>query len=259
MNATAAVAARNVGDTLTIAMELTGEQASLVVADHRTELARLLVRAYRKCLPETRIISFDEVDPETVKAAFAELRARYLVVLIQSTVFRIPEFRTRVELYRRGIKVIEHSNLERMGADEINHYVAALAYDPAYYRGVGHSLKARMDAARSARIESDGETLDFDSPLETAKLNIGHFAGLKNVGSQFPIGEVFTEARDLESVNGRVKIYGFTDTSLRLNVPPDPITLVVERGRVVEALRSTSELDRVLERHPSRRRRGMGS
>jgi leucyl aminopeptidase (aminopeptidase T) len=104
-----------------------------------------------------------------------------------------------------------------------------------------------MDAARSARIESDGETLDFDSPFETAKLNVGHFAGLKNVGSQFPIGEVFTEARDLESVHGRVKIYGFTDTSFRLNVPPDPITLVIERGRVVEALRSTSELDRVLD------------
>jgi len=57
---------------------------------------------------------------------------------------------------------------------------------------------------------------------------------------------VFTEARDLESVNGRVKIYGFTDTSLRLNVPSDPITLVVERGRIVAALGSTSEFDRVL-------------
>jgi leucyl aminopeptidase (aminopeptidase T) len=151
-----------------------------------------------------------------------------------------------VELHRRGIKVIEHSNLDRMGEGEIEHYVAALAYDPAYYREVGHALKSRMDAARSARIESDGEILHFDSPLETAKLNIGHFAGLKNVGSQFPIGEVFTEARDLESVNGRVKIYGFTDTSLRLNIPPAPITLVVERGRVVGALDSTSEFDRVL-------------
>ena len=103
-----------------------------------------------------------------------------------------------------------------------------------------------MDVARSARVESDGETLHFDSTLETAKLNIGHFAGLRNVGSRFPIGEVFTEARDLESVNGRVKIYAFTDTLLRLNVPSDPITLVVERGRVVEALGSTSEFDRVL-------------
>jgi len=246
MSALDSIASQNVRDTLAIAMEHTDERAALVVADHRTELSRLLARAYGECLPKARIISFDPLATDLVKAAFAELGESDLVVLIQSSVFRIPQYRIRVELYRRNIKVIEHSNLDRMGPEEIEYYVAALAYDPGYYRGVGHALKARMDVARSARIESDGETLHFDSALETAKLNIGHFAGLRNVGSQFPIGEVFTEARDLENVNGRVKIYAFTDTSLRLNVPRDPITLVVERGRVVEALGSTSDFDRVL-------------
>jgi hypothetical protein len=246
MSAIASVASRHVRDTLAIAMEHTGEDAAVVVADDRTELSRLLARAYGECLPKAQIISFDDAAPEVVKAAFAELAERALVVLIQSSVFRIPAFRIRVELYRRNIKVIEHSNLDRMEPDEIEHYVASLAYDPAYYRRVGPALKARMDAARSARIESDGQILHFDSALETAKLNIGDFTGLKNVGSQFPIGEVFTEARDLESVHGRVKIYGFTDTSLRLNVPREPITLVVERGRVVGALDSTSAFDQVL-------------
>jgi aminopeptidase len=246
VSAIASVAAQNVRDTLTIALEHTSQHAAVVVADGRSELARLLLGAYGECLPGARIISFDDVEPETVKAAFAELDEGDLVVLIQSSVFRIPAFRTRVELYRRNIKVIEHANLERMTSDEIEHYVAALAYDPAYYRRVGHSLKARIDAARSARIESDGENIHFDSPLEAAKLNIGDFAGLKNVGSQFPIGEVFTEARDLESVHGRVKIYGFTDTSLRLNVPPEPITLVVERGRVVDARGATDAFEEVL-------------
>jgi hypothetical protein len=246
MTGLASVASQNVRDTLTIAMDHTAQDAAVVVADDRTELSRLLTRAYAECLPRARILAFDEVGPEAVKAAFDELGEGALVVLIQSSVFSIPGFRTRVELYRRNIKVIEHSNLDRMGEGELEHYVAALAYDPAYYRQVGHALKARIDGARTARIESDGETLHFDSPLESAKLNIGDFAGLKNVGSQFPIGEVFTEARDLESVHGRVKIYGFTDTSLRLNVPPHPITMVVERGRVVEALDSTGAFDEVL-------------
>jgi leucyl aminopeptidase (aminopeptidase T) len=246
MTALASAASRNVRDTLAIAMEHASDDASVVVADERTELSRLLLRAYRACLPGAQILSFDHVAPEAVKTAFADLGKGALVVLIQSSVFRIAGFRIRVELYRRGIKVIEHSNLDRMAAHEIEYYVDALAYDPAYYRRIGPRLKARMDAARSARIESDGEVLHFDTPLETAKLNIGDFAGLKNVGSQFPIGEVFTEARDLKSVHGRVKIYGFTDTSLRLDVPPDPITLVVERGRVVDTLGSTGEFDRVL-------------
>jgi aminopeptidase len=171
-----------------------------------------------------------------------------LAVLIQSTPFQIDDFRIRVELFRREIKVVEHSNLARMDDGQIEHYVAALEYDPAYYRGIGHPLKARMDAASSARIESGGETLLYDSPLEPAKLNIGDFARLKNFGSQFPIGEVFTEARDLERVNGRVVVYAFTDTSMRLDVPDAPVTLVVERGRVIEALHSTKELDAVLDR-----------
>ncbi len=227
-------------------MDHAGERAALLVADDRCELSRLLAAAYAECLPQARVISFDQVAPEAVKAACVELSEGDLAVLIQSSVFRLPEYRTRVELFRKNVKVIEHSNLERIEPYELEHYVAALAYDPQYYRGVGHALKARMDVARSARVESQGETLRFDSLLELAKLNIGDFVGLKNTGSQFPIGEVFTEARDLEAVSGRVNIYGFADTSFRLNVPAAPITMVVERGRVVDALNSTSEFDRVL-------------
>ena len=246
MSAIAADAVRNVADTLAIALEHTAVRTALLVADERCELSRLLVQAYRACLPEARLILFDAVEATAVKAAFAELREHDLVVLIQSSVLRIPEFRTRVELFRHGIKVIEHSNLDRMAAHEIAHYVAALAYDPAYYRGVGHALKARMDASASARIESEGELLHFDCALEPAKLNIGHFAGLKNAGSLFPIGEVFSEARDLERVHGRVKIYAFTDTSFRLNAPKVPITLLIERGRVVSALDSSPDFEQVL-------------
>ena len=246
MSALTSTATRNVRDTLTIAMEHTGERAALLVADERCELARVLAAAYAECLPQARVMSFDHVAAEAVKAACIQLGEGELAVLIQSSVFRLPEYRTRVELFRKNVKVIEHSNLERIQPNELEHYVAALAYDPEYYRGVGHALKARMDVARSARIESQGETLHFDSPLELAKLNIGDFAGLKNTGSQFPIGEVFTEARDLTAVNGRVNIYAFADMSFRLNLPAAPITLVVERGRVVDALNSSSELEQVL-------------
>jgi len=246
MSAIADTAIQNITDTLAIALEHTASQSALVIGDEQSELSRLLLQAYRASLPDARVLLFDAAGADSVKAAFAELCEHDLVVLIQSSVFRIPEFRTRVELFKRGIKVIEHSNLDRMADSEVAHYVAALAYDPAYYRGVGHALKARMDVTNSARIESEGELLRFDCQLEPAKLNIGHFAGLKNVGSLFPIGEVFSEARDLECVHGRVKIYAFTDTSFRLNVPRVPITLSIERGRVVGTLDSSADFERVL-------------
>ena len=70
---------------------------------------------------------------------------------------------------------------------------------------------------------------------------------MKNVGGQFPIGEVFTEPIDLEGVNGEVKIFAFGDPAFRVNVPAEPITLVIEKARVVGVKNSPPEFDLVLE------------
>jgi leucyl aminopeptidase (aminopeptidase T) len=121
-----------------------------------------------------------------------------------------------------------------------------LAYDPDYYRGVGNRLKVCIDAAKSGVVDSGGAQLIFDSPFESAKLNVGDYSAMANVGGQFPIGEVFTEAKDLEAVHGRVRISMFGDTSFIVNKPAQPITLIVEKGRVVQALDSTPEFDQVL-------------
>ena len=77
-------------------------------------------------------------------------------------------------------------------------------------------------------------------------LNVGDYSALPNVGGQFPIGEVFTEPLDLQSVNGRVRIFVFGDTDFCVNVPPEPITLQIERGKVTRAIDSTPAFDRVI-------------
>ncbi len=169
------------------------------------------------------------------------------MVLIQSTNFRLEAFRIRIELFRKGLKVIEHPHLLRMVGQEAEWYVDALEYDEGYYRGVGHALKSRLDKARSGFLISGGERLTFGSAFEPAKLNVGDYTGMKNVGGLFPIGEVFTEAVDLEAVGGRVQLFAFADTSFSVNKPDTPITLVVEKGRVIEALNSNPEFDKVLE------------
>ncbi len=242
----AELALRNVKDTLALAMEHDGRRPAVIVADEASELAQALLAAYREALPGASVVVYDAASPESVQAALAPLVAGDLAVLVQSEVFRVPGFRIRVELFQRGIKVIEHANLGRMSPDQVDHYIAALAYDPSYYRGVGHPLKARMDAAQSCRVESGDEVLRYDCALEIAKLNIGDFANLKNFGSQFPIGEVFTEACDLARVSGRTSLYAFNDTQMRLNIPDVPITIVVDGGRVIDALHATDEFERVL-------------
>lgn len=241
------IAEKNVLDLLALAILHEPAQAALVVYDTRCELNLMLTRAYRSALPQARFIDFDSVEADTVLAQFAQLAARDLVVLIQSTSFRLEAFRIRIELFKRGLKVIEHVHLARMPGIQGRHYIDSLAYDPAYYHGVGLALKQRIDGASGAIVDSgNGARLVYASRFESAKLNIGDYRTMNNVGGQFPIGEVFTEAQDLEAVNGRVRIFVFGDTAFMVNRPEQPLTLVIEQGRITQVIDSTPEFDAML-------------
>jgi aminopeptidase len=229
----------------------TGKHKAVVVFDTNCELASTLTDAYRHCLPDAQFIDFSTHTPEAVLKVFAVLKVSDLVVLVQSTNFRLEAFRIRVELFKRGLKVIEHVHLKRMQGPEIGYYIDALAYDAAYFRGIGHGLKTIIDNAKVGWLDSGGEQfpdarLLFGSPFESAKLNVGDYSDMPNVGGQFPIGEVFTEAKDLEAVHGRVRIHAFGDTAFKVNRPAIPITLIVEKGQVVATEDSTPEFDTVL-------------
>ncbi len=220
--------------------------AAVVVYDQGCELALVLTEAYRACLPAAQFVDFAQHQPSEIQAILANLQAHDLVVLVQSTNFRMDAYRIRVELFKRDLKVIEHLHLARMPGPQAQIYVDALAYDEAYYRGMGRALKHAFDQAPFGIVDSGGEKLYFDSTFEDAKLNVGDYREMNNVGGQFPIGEVFSEARDLRAVHGRVRIFVFGDTQFSVNQPETPITLVVEHGQVIEVEDSTPEFDKVL-------------
>ncbi len=239
-------AQKHLSDILALAIEHQPQASALVVSDAQCSLAITLNAAYRQCLPNARFMDFDAVTADDILAAIDLLAAGDLVVLVQSTSFRLEAFRIRIELFKRSLKVIEHPHLSRMPGDEGLNYIDALAYDQDYYRGVGHGLKALIEKAKSAVVDSGGERLVFSAPLEPAKINIGDYRTMQNVGGQFPIGEVFTESQDLESVNGRVRIFVFGDTAFAVNKPEKPITLEITKGRVTDVFDSTPEFDKVL-------------
>ncbi len=237
---------KNIRDVLDHAIEHSADHSALVVWDGQSELSVALTEAYRLCLPDAVFLSFEDTEEAIILAAFEKLAPQDLVVLIQSTSFRLAAFRIRMELFKRSLKVIEHPHLARMGGEEIRIYVESLAYDSEYYRGVGHALKERVDRARVGVVDSGGARLVFAAGFEPAKLNIGDYSGMSNIGGQYPIGEVFTESRDLEAVSGQVRISFFGDTTFTVNRPEQPITLIVECGRVVGTENTTSEFDQVL-------------
>jgi aminopeptidase len=245
------IAEANISELLMHVVKHAAPHKAVVVFDIRCELATTLTQAYRRCLPDAQLIDFDQHTPDAVLEALSGLVASDLVVLVQSTNFRLEAFRIRVELFKRELKVIEHPHLSRMAGVEVGYYIDALAYDPLYFRGVGNHLKVIIDKAQSGCIDSGGDVfpdarLRIGSAFESAKLNIGDYSEMQNVGGQFPIGEVFTEALDLEAVHGRVRIFAFGDTQYRVNRPAKPITLIVENGQVVATEDSTPQFDTVL-------------
>src|SRR4051812_18561422 len=95
----------HVHDILTYAIEHPKARPALIVSDAKSELAGVLSEAYRHCLPEAVQLDFDSVPTASILEAFAALPSGALVVLLQSTSFRLAEFRIRVELFKRGLKV----------------------------------------------------------------------------------------------------------------------------------------------------------
>ncbi len=242
------IASKHVSDILKFAFTFDDSHKAVVVWDGDSDLSLVLTQAYRLALPKGTFIDFGANDRDAILAAFEPLSPKDLVVLIQSTSFRLDAYRIRIELFNRGLKVIEHPHLGRMCGQEGETYINSLAYDPQYFRGVGHSLKKKIDSATSCVITSEGEELVFPASFESAKINIGDYSAMKNAGGQYPIGEVFTESKELESVHGRAKISFFGDRTFTVNRPPVPITLIIEEGRVVATEDSTPEFDAVLSR-----------
>jgi leucyl aminopeptidase (aminopeptidase T) len=203
------------------------------------------VEGYRRAVPHGRFINFAETTPAELLALFETLKARDLVVLVQSTNFRLSEFRIRIELFKRELKTIEHVHLGRLHGDELATYIDALAYDPNYYRPKGRALKERLDRASQVVVECDGTRLTYEGGLEETKLNIGDYREMKNVGGLFPIGEVFTEARDLTKVNGQARIFAFAgDDHLVRRYEPFLVTIT---DGILTAPDSPAEFQAVLE------------
>lgn len=228
-----ALAAKHASDTIRLALKHDPARKALVVFDAQSPLSRLVAAAYRRALPDAPHIDYDTTTKEAVLAAIDLLDPKDLVVMIQSMTFRLDDFRIRIELFKRSLAVIEHMHLERATDDrQIGIYVDAMAYDPAYYRPLGHALKEKIDAAGRVQVFCAGTTLTYEGGMEPTKLNIGDYEAMTNVGGTFPIGEVFSEPRDLTKVNGEVKLFAFAGID-HLVQTHEPFLVRIERGIVV--------------------------
>lgn len=221
MNNLVSIAAGHIRDILAGALKRAPSERVVVIYDRDSGLSQIMAEAYREAIPDGQFIDFAETDAAAILRLIDSLSAGDIVVLVQSTSFRLNEFRIRIELFKRKLKAIEHVHLDRMTEEQYPTWVESLAFDKNYLQTKGLALKQVLDNASTVKIIGKDTELVWEGGLEESKLNIGDYTGMENIGGTYPIGEVFTEARDLSKVNGSFRIYAFAgdDFIVRFHEP----------------------------------------
>ena len=233
-------ATTNIQDILTSSLKIEPQQKVLVIFDKNYELTNILTQGYRTALSnlkhEAQFLDFDELiteGKEAIIARFNALSPRDIVVLIQSSNFRLDDFRIRLHLFSRQLKVIEHMHLYRNKPEVFDVYINSLKYDTEeqnWYQTKATQLTSQLPSASELNIQFQDASLTVNQ-LEVPKINIGDYTGMDNIGGTFPIGEVFTEANDFETMNGSIYIYAFANREFNISYY-EPFRLDITNGIV---------------------------
>lgn len=232
-----ALARRAVEVMVTQAIRQPPEEGMLVLHDTDVPLARILADAYRETFPWATVRAWQgsEADQEAVKAMLHTLPPKTLVVLVQTLSFRLNAFRIRLELFARGLRTIEHVHLGRMATlEEQARYLEGLTIEPRYLTTQADRIVPPLESAEWLEARSrDGSVLRWEGALEQPKRNTGDYANMANVGGTFPIGEVFTEAKDVFCANGAARVFAMAGPDFCMREFPEPFLMRVKDGLVV--------------------------
>lgn len=235
-------ASHNIRDILSVCIKHDkSKEKALVVFDTDFGLTDILTSAYREVLPDAHFVDFNKSTKEEILECFNEMKPSDLVVLIQSTNFLLNDFRIRLHLFNKKLKVVEHMHLTRNEEAMWETYINSLEYDTSWYPVVAPQIKKMLDGAEKVVISSGGKELVLTGGLEPAMLNIGDYTGMANIGGTFPIGEVFTEGKSLEGLNGEVFIYAFADKDFNVQMY-EPFLVTIEKGEIVKVSENTPAL-----------------
>lgn len=211
------------------------DKSIVLVYDLKSPVSRELSKWYIDNLKNNdnaEIIEFEKIDTEDLKAKLLSLMEWSTVILIQSTNFRLDNFRIRLNLNNAWVWCLEHRHLAYLYDNQVENYADSLEYRWEYYSEVWWRLKELSDNAESMTfICKDWSTLNIDWWwFENMKLNHWDFEW-KTRWWNFPIWENFTEAKIFDNVNGELTIYAFPDDKLQVEFV-EPFKIKIEKSIV---------------------------
>jgi len=105
------------------------------------------------------------IDPqiESIKNELISLPKDSIVILVQSTNFRLSTFRIRLELFHRWIHVVEHNHLAYIPENQFDTFINSLMYRTDEYLRLENTFSELAKDAKTTRIQSvNGSNLVFD-------------------------------------------------------------------------------------------------
>ena len=218
--------------------KLNNKNKTILIYDNNSNLSKLLYLGYKNALKKLNLkfeeFIFYEKSQEEIKEIIDKLNQDDLVILIQSSSFRMSKYRWRNLLFDQNLKVIEHPHLEKnIGENQIQIYINSLNYNMDYYLKTSKILKEKLEKSNKLKIiSSDNSVVEVLSKVDKTYDNIAYFEDKKNYGTRFPIGEVLTEAKCLEDLNGEFLLYAFPNTSHKTQIVK-PFKCIVKKGKLV--------------------------
>ena len=207
----------------------------LLVYDKQCDLAKQLSDEYKHVIKNYshNAINFNEHTEEEILKIFETLPPKSLVILVQSSSFRMTKHRLRADLFQHGHQVIEHSRLSFNKEEEKQTYLNSLQYDTPYYLSMCAKIEELLKEKTTITYQSgNGLTLVIDSAYERPIKNTGDFSNQATASSGFPIGEIFTEAKELDKINGSIVVFAFPTTDHRTGWC-EPFTVTIKDGCVI--------------------------
>ncbi len=99
---------------------------------------------------------------ESIKNELTSLPKNSIVILVQSTNFRLSTFRIRLELFHRGVHVVEHNHLAYIKPNELDTFMHSLVYrTPEYVRQHNEFSRLSKVANETKIISNNGSVLTF--------------------------------------------------------------------------------------------------
>jgi aminopeptidase len=176
----------------------------------------------------------EDIDPQiaSILSELLGLPKGSIVILVQSSNFRLSTFRIRLELFNIGVHVIEFNHLAYIKEEEFETFEKTLDYHTDSYITQLEKFQSCIDRELTPSCHSSQGHILHIGPVERARGNTGDYSMSEHKGGTFPIGEIFTEAIDLETVHGEALVESYPGDSFEV-VHDTPFLIQIEKGRVL--------------------------